>query len=102
MKMIQKAIKTASGADVIGSLLYLFSCFSIAHLEDVQNQTIIFHNYSTILCKGVSIIPPDREHASLLWQVSWTFLQEGTQLHCLVGLSALSGFHKHTGMYAHA
>src|SRR5438876_1056404 len=63
----------------------LFSCFSIANLEDVQNQTIIFHNYSTILCEGASIIPPERELASLLLQVSWTFLQEGTQLRCLVG-----------------
>jgi mannose-6-phosphate isomerase-like protein (cupin superfamily) len=34
----------------------LFSCFSIAHLEDLQNQSIIFDNHSTILCEGVSIM----------------------------------------------
>src|SRR6202043_1889437 len=34
----------------------LFSGFSIAHLEDLQNQTIIFDNHSTTLCKGASII----------------------------------------------
>src|SRR6266566_1341189 len=34
----------------------LFSCFSIAHLKDLQNQTMIFHNYSTIRCEGASII----------------------------------------------
>jgi hypothetical protein len=34
----------------------LFACFSIAHLEDLQNQTIIFDNYSTIRCFRVSII----------------------------------------------
>ncbi len=30
--------------------------FSIAHLEDLQNQTIIFDNHSTTLCEGASII----------------------------------------------
>src|SRR6266550_8658852 len=64
----------------------LFPGFCLAHLEDVQNQTSICANYSTTLCEGASIIPPDREHASLLLRASWTFLQEGTQLHCLVGL----------------
>src|SRR6266436_6184924 len=34
----------------------LFSCSSIAHLEDLQNQPIIFDNHSTTLCKGASII----------------------------------------------
>src|SRR6266566_4853619 len=34
----------------------LFSGFSIAHLEDVQNQTIICDDYSTTLFGGVSII----------------------------------------------
>jgi len=34
----------------------LFSGFFIAHLEDVQNQTIIFDNHSTTLCEGASII----------------------------------------------
>jgi hypothetical protein len=34
----------------------LFSCFFFAHLEDLQNQTIIFGNYSTTLCSKVSII----------------------------------------------
>ena len=34
----------------------LFACFSIAHLEDLQNQTIIFDNYSTIQRFRVSII----------------------------------------------
>src|SRR6266567_8014032 len=34
----------------------LFSCFSIAHLEDLQNQTTIFDNHSTTLCSRVSII----------------------------------------------
>src|SRR6266568_2240636 len=34
----------------------LFSCFSIAYLEDAQNQTIICDNYSTIRCEGTSII----------------------------------------------
>ena len=66
----------------------LFTCFSIAHLEDLQNQTIICANYSTTRCSRLSIIPPDREHASLLLQASWTFLQEGTTLHSVVGLSS--------------
>jgi hypothetical protein len=35
----------------------LFSGFSIAHLEDVQNQTIIFENRSITQGFGVSIIP---------------------------------------------
>src|SRR2546421_7413969 len=73
---------------IITSIRNLFSGFSIIHREDVQNQTIIFHNYSTTLCEGASIIPSDREHASLPKQRSWTFLQEGTQLHCLFGLSS--------------
>src|SRR5438552_3454559 len=34
----------------------LFSGFSIIHLQDVQNQTIICANYSTTLCSRVSII----------------------------------------------
>src|SRR5713226_8088669 len=34
----------------------LFSCFSIAHMEDLQNQTIIFDNHSTTLCSRASII----------------------------------------------
>jgi hypothetical protein len=34
----------------------LFTCFSIIHLEDLQNQTIIFDNHYTILCSRVSII----------------------------------------------
>jgi len=34
----------------------LFSGFSIAHLQDVQNQTSIFDNYSTIQCSKVSIM----------------------------------------------
>ena len=34
----------------------LFSGFSIAHLEDVQNQTSIFDNHSTTLGEGASII----------------------------------------------
>jgi len=34
----------------------LFSCFSIIHLEDLQNQTSICDNNSTILCEGASII----------------------------------------------
>ncbi len=34
----------------------LFTCFSIAHLEDLQNQTIIFDNHSTTLCSRVSIM----------------------------------------------
>ena len=77
----------------------LFSGFSIAHLEDVQNQTIIFDNHSTILCFLAPIILPDREHASLLLLVSWTFLQEGTPLHCLVGLSSP---HRLSQAYEHA
>src|SRR5690348_10676472 len=55
----------------------LFSGFSIANLEDAQNQTIICNNYSITLCSRVSIIPPDREHASLLLQASWTFRAPG-------------------------
>jgi hypothetical protein len=47
----------------------------------LQNQTMIFDNHSTTLCSMASIISLDRDHASLLLQVSWTFLQEGTQLH---------------------
>ena len=34
----------------------LFPCFSVAHLEDVQNQTSIFDNHSTTLCEGASIM----------------------------------------------
>src|SRR5439155_22196473 len=34
----------------------LFPGFCLAHLEDVQNQTIICANYSTTLCEGASII----------------------------------------------
>jgi hypothetical protein len=34
----------------------LFSGFSIAHLQDVQNYSIICDNYSTTLCEGVSIM----------------------------------------------
>jgi quercetin dioxygenase-like cupin family protein len=34
----------------------LFSGFSIAYQEDLQNQTSIFTNYSTTLCEGASII----------------------------------------------
>ena len=34
----------------------LFSGFSIIHREDVQNQTIICANSSTILCEGASIM----------------------------------------------
>ena len=34
----------------------LFSGFSIIHREDVQNQTIIFTNYSTTRCEGASIM----------------------------------------------
>ena len=34
----------------------LFSCFSITHLEDTQNQTIICDNHSTTLRSRVSII----------------------------------------------
>src|SRR6266581_1162833 len=34
----------------------LFPCFSLAHLEDVQNQTSIFDNHSTTLCSRASII----------------------------------------------
>src|SRR5437763_10670788 len=34
----------------------LSSGFSIIHREDVQNQTIIFTNYSITLCEGASII----------------------------------------------
>src|SRR6266567_7925269 len=34
----------------------LFTCFSVAHLEDLQNQTIIFDNHSTTLCSRASII----------------------------------------------
>ncbi|GHO81560.1 hypothetical protein KSD_93310 [Ktedonobacter sp. SOSP1-85] len=46
----------------------LLTCFSNAHLEDLQNQTIIFDNHSITLCSRASILPPDREHASLLLQ----------------------------------
>jgi hypothetical protein len=71
-------------------------------LQDLQNQTIIFDNYSTTLYEGTSIIPSDREHASLLLQTSWTSFKKGQ--HCtdvLIG-PALIGFHKHAGMNAHA
>ncbi len=34
----------------------LFFCFSVAHVKDLQNQTIIFDNYSITLCEGASII----------------------------------------------
>jgi hypothetical protein len=34
----------------------LFSGFSIIHWEDLQNQTIIFANYSTTQSFGASII----------------------------------------------
>jgi hypothetical protein len=46
-------------------LLHQFNV-GIYNLEDVQNQTIILDDYSTTLCGGVSILPPDREHTSLL------------------------------------
>jgi hypothetical protein len=44
----------------------LFTGFSIAYLEDVQNHSIIRANSSTTLCSRVSIITLDREHSSLL------------------------------------
>jgi hypothetical protein len=58
----------------------LFTAFRLAHLEDLQNQTIICDNYSTTLCEGASIIPPDKEHASLFLQTCWTFLPGKSQL----------------------
>ncbi len=38
-----------------------FPYFSVAHLEDVQNQTSIFDNHSTTLCEGASIITTRRK-----------------------------------------
>jgi hypothetical protein len=44
----------------------LFTGFSVAYLEDLQNQTIFCANSSTTLRSRVSIITLDREHSSLL------------------------------------
>jgi hypothetical protein len=44
----------------------LFPGFCLAHLEDLQNQTIILDDYSTTLCGGVFILSTDRAHASRL------------------------------------
>jgi hypothetical protein len=51
----------------------LFPGFCLAHLEDVQNQTSILDDYSTTLCGILSILAPDREHASLLLQANLDF-----------------------------
>jgi hypothetical protein len=56
----------------------LFSGMSIAHLKDLQNQTIIFDNHSITLSENLSILLSEREHASLLAQVRCTFLQART------------------------
>src|SRR5437764_13760219 len=48
--------RTGSGSRPEGLPWNFFSGFSIIHREDLQNQTIIFANYSTILCEGASII----------------------------------------------
>src|SRR5947207_2053232 len=44
----------------------LFSGCSIAHLEDVQNPSIIGEDHSITPCSRMSIIASDRKHASLL------------------------------------
>src|SRR6266581_5891706 len=45
----------------------------------LQNQTSIFDNHSTTLYSRVSIISPDREHASLLLQAWWRNSAHGYQ-----------------------
>ena len=51
----------------------LFACFSIAHLEDLQNQTIIFDNYSTIRCFRVPIITTRQRICLSAFAGMWTF-----------------------------
>jgi hypothetical protein len=51
----------------------LFACFFIAHLEDLQNQTIICDNYSTIRCFRVSIITTRQRICLSAFQACWTF-----------------------------
>ncbi len=63
----------------------LFSGFSVAHLEDVQNHSIICDNYSTILISRASILVSDSEHAS---RQAGRFFKKGHALHGVVGLSS--------------
>ncbi len=80
----------------------LFTCFSIIHLQDVQNQTIICANYSTTLCSRVVEYLQTEIIPLCFCRQAGLFFKKGQRCTQLLVCPALIGFHKHTGRKAKA